>query len=168
MGKRKNILAFIIISVMGSLLHFVYDWSGENPIVALFSAVNESVWEHQKLLFVAAAVYSLFEYMIAGRRVYNYPIAAAIGIIAAIVSIITLFYTYSGILGYSVTFIDISLYYIGVFIFLFVRNLIIKNRFFGGGTANTVGYLMIIVLGILFAVWTFYPPKISLFIPKMQ
>jgi len=168
MGKKKNILAFIVISAFGTLLHFVYDWSGENPIVALFSAVNESVWEHQKLLFVAAAVYSLIEYLTACKRVYNYPIAAAIGIITAIISVITLFYTYSGILGFSITFIDISLYFVGVLIYLIVRNIIIKNNYFGSGTANTVGYLMIIVLGIFFAVWTFYPLKISLFIPEMR
>ena len=38
---------------VGTLLHFVYEWSGENVLVAAFSAVNESTWEHMKLLFFA-------------------------------------------------------------------------------------------------------------------
>lgn len=42
-------LAFIVISVVGTLFHFLYDWSNHNKIVGLFAAVNESTWEHIKI-----------------------------------------------------------------------------------------------------------------------
>ena len=168
MGTKRNIIAFIVIGLLGTLLHFTYDLSGENAIVGVFSAVNESIWEHQKLLYWSALIYSIGEYLFLERRPHNYKIAAALGILSGIMAVITLFYTYSGILGFSVTFIDISLYFLGVIVFLIVRNLIIKNRFLISGTAQILGVLIIIVLGVLFAVWTFFPPKLSIFIPKMQ
>ena len=49
--KTWQIITVIICLILGTLLHFTYEWSGENPIIALFSAVNESIWEHLKLAF---------------------------------------------------------------------------------------------------------------------
>ncbi|MEI3340636.1 MAG: DUF6512 family protein [Eubacterium sp.] len=59
--KKSNIRAFFFIAVIGTLLHFTYEWTGKNLLVGLFSAVNESTWEHMKLLFMPAFFYFLFE-----------------------------------------------------------------------------------------------------------
>lgn len=147
-------------------MHFLYDLSGENSIAGLFSAVNESIWEHQKLLFIPATIYSFLEYLLTSKRIYNYPIAAALGIVGAIFSVITVFYTYSGIIGHSIIFIDISLFYIGILIYILIRNYIIKHNYLNRSIWNTVAFMMISVLGLLFAIWTFYPPKLPLFIPE--
>ena len=42
---------FLFTAAVGALLHFTYDWSGGTVLAAAFSAVNESTWEHMKLLF---------------------------------------------------------------------------------------------------------------------
>ena len=44
---------------MGTLLHFLFDWTGGNAVVALFSAVNESIWEHLKLLFYPMVLFAV-------------------------------------------------------------------------------------------------------------
>ena len=54
--EKKKIIRFQIFSViftwiLGTILHFLYEWSGDNKIIASFSAVNESTWEHLKLVF---------------------------------------------------------------------------------------------------------------------
>ena len=54
-------IGFIFTSVAGVLLHFAYDWSGQSPLVAPFSGVNESTWEHMKLLFFPMLVFALIE-----------------------------------------------------------------------------------------------------------
>ena len=56
MKIQKSIFKFQIIStifviILGTLLHFTYNWSNNNPLVGIFSAVNESTWEHLKLIF---------------------------------------------------------------------------------------------------------------------
>ena len=50
-SKRVMILAAIVVFVLGTLAHFVYDWSGQNSFIGLLTPVNESTWEHMKLLF---------------------------------------------------------------------------------------------------------------------
>lgn len=47
----------------GNGLHFVYDWTGESVAAALFASVNESTWEHMKLLAVPWILFSLVEYV---------------------------------------------------------------------------------------------------------
>ena len=46
----RLLLAFAVTTVAGACLHFLYDLL-PNPVTALFSPVNESLWEHGKILF---------------------------------------------------------------------------------------------------------------------
>jgi hypothetical protein len=48
--KKRNIRFFLVTILAGAALHFAYDWTAGNAIVAIFCPVNESVWEHLKLL----------------------------------------------------------------------------------------------------------------------
>lgn len=61
MSLKTNLFRFIFISVLGVLLHFTYEWSGDNAVVGLFSAVNESTWEHLKLLFFPFLLLTILE-----------------------------------------------------------------------------------------------------------
>jgi len=63
-SKRVMILAAIVVFVLGTLAHFVYDWSGQNSFIGLLTPVNESTWEHMKLLF--------FPMLIIGTAVWLY------------------------------------------------------------------------------------------------
>ena len=66
--RRWEIVGLLWTLAAGNLLHFVYDWTGQSVAAGLFSAVNESTWEHMKLLAVPWILFSLAEY-IAVRRV---------------------------------------------------------------------------------------------------
>ena len=57
---RLEGIGFIAVSIAGTLMHFIYEWSGNNKIVALFAPVNESPWEHLKLLFFPFVIYGIF------------------------------------------------------------------------------------------------------------
>lgn len=58
--KSIFIISCIISIIIGTLLHFVYEWSGNNFIVGLFAPVNESVWEHLKLILLPATLFGIF------------------------------------------------------------------------------------------------------------
>ena len=60
---RLNLFRFIFISILGVLLHFTYEWSGDNPAIGLFSAVNESTWEHLKLIFFPMLLLTMIEFL---------------------------------------------------------------------------------------------------------
>ena len=59
-AKLYFIGGLLFTAVLGILSHFFYDWSGRTPLAALISPVNESIWEHMKLLFFPALLWSLF------------------------------------------------------------------------------------------------------------
>ena len=67
MPKKSSILKFEIIStifimIVGTLLHFTFRWSNNNPLVGIFSAVNESVWEHLKLIFFPMLIVGIIDH----------------------------------------------------------------------------------------------------------
>ena len=60
--SKFQVFSTIFSLISGVLLHFAYEWSDNNTFVGLFSAVNESTWEHLKLVFFPSLIYFLFEY----------------------------------------------------------------------------------------------------------
>ena len=105
---------FLFTAAAGTLLHFAYGWSGENPVVGAFSAVSESTWEHMKLLFFPMLLYGLVAVPKLKSAYPFLPCAYGEGILLGLLLIPTLFYTYSGILGFSVPPVDIAIFYISV------------------------------------------------------
>ena len=112
--KQYIITGIVLVSVLGTFLHFAYDLSGNNFFVALFTPVNESIWEHTKLIFFPMLLYSLY---LNKKLKAEYPCissAMLFGSLLGVLLIIVLFYTYSGIIGYHVAFVDIAIFYISV------------------------------------------------------
>ena len=68
--KHYTINGILFVLISGSLAHFFYEWSGHNPIVGLFTPVNESIWEHMKLIFYTMLAYSHF---IVFKKKADYP-----------------------------------------------------------------------------------------------
>ena len=168
MNFKKTLTAFVIIGIVGTLCHFVYKWSGESKIVGMLAPVNESIFEHQKLIFFPSVLYFAIEYLCCCRDIKNYIPASVLGIFSGIGFVVTFFYLYSGILGYSVDTVNVLLYFAGVAVMLIVRNILIKNDAFSSETAKRVAIVSVLITAVLFMVWTAYPPKISFFIPEAE
>lgn len=156
-----TIIGILFVSITGTLLHFVYEWSGNNFFVGLIAPVNESIWEHVKLLFFPMLLYSLF---MNHQLKAEYPCitsALLIGIIAGSMLIPGIFYMYTGILGFHLTFLDIAIFFISVIIaFILVYNFTLN--------CNMKEYTLFLkvtvsILLLLFFVFTYYPPHIALF-----
>lgn len=43
-SEKWIILGIPIIFLIGSFMHFLYDLSGQNPIIGLFAPINESIF----------------------------------------------------------------------------------------------------------------------------
>ena len=100
MSLKTNLFRFIFISVLGVLLHFTYEWSGDNAVVGLFSAVNESTWEHLKLLFFPFLLLTILEVLLRGNMLpEQFLPARVLGILAGMGGIVVGFYTLRGVLG---------------------------------------------------------------------
>ena len=158
-----HIIGVIFTIAFGSLLHFTYKLSGYNTIIGIFSAINESVWEHIKLLFFPTLIFLVPEYLIYGKDKGNFFFAKFVSISIGMASIPIIFYTYSGIVGNNYLLMDILTFIISVILtYTTSYNIIKADKNYRYG--NVVGILLIILYSILFAIFTFYPPKISLFL----
>ena len=78
------IIAIIFISVIGTLLHFMYEWSGHNKVVSLFAAVNESTWEHIKIALTPTFIWTLYDGAVYGLNP-NYFESKSLSILVIIV-----------------------------------------------------------------------------------
>ncbi|WP_138207298.1 DUF6512 family protein [Haloimpatiens lingqiaonensis] len=157
-----SIIGAIFMIVVGSLLHFTYEWSGQSPIVGLFSPVNESVWEHLKLGLFSLLIFSLIEYPIVKNYVNNYWLGKAVGILCLELMIIIIFYTYTAFTNHPILFIDISTYIIGCIVCAIVSyKLMNLEKSFP--LLEKLSIVFILILVILFAIFTFTPPKCELF-----
>ena len=165
MKFKKFITPFLVIGFAGVLLHFLYEWTNENPVIGIFSAVNESIWEHLKLLFFPALVYSMIIQILTKGKISTNLLASLIGILSGMAFTIVVYYTYTGILGYQISWLNIAIHFLSVAVFLTVRNVACKNLKTVKPATNLLAIVILLSFCVLFAIWTFIPPQIALFIP---
>ena len=162
MDKIGNYQIFSVIftSILGSILHFTYKLSDKNQFVAMFSAVNESVWEHLKLLYFPMLLTTIIGYFYVGKDLNNFLCSKAIGIIVSMIFLVIFFYTYSGVLGKNIPIIDISSFFIATILGEFISYMLIVNEF---NCINTIAIIILLILLLFFIIFTYFTPKIGIF-----
>lgn len=110
--RRWEIVGFIATGLFGTLLHFVYEWTGGNRVIAVFSAVNESTWEHMKLLFIPFLVFTVVEFIVFSEAFRNFFAVKAASILLGLVSIPALFYTLTGMFGKLPDWVNITFFFL--------------------------------------------------------
>ena len=110
--RKFQIFSIIFTFILGTILHFTYEWSGENKIVGLFSSVNESTWEHLKLLYFPMLLTIIIGIFYFKKDVPNFLCSKTIGIVVALTFTVIFFYTYTGVLGKNIAIIDIASFFI--------------------------------------------------------
>ncbi len=164
--KLKNYLwEFIIVGILGTLSHFVYEWSGNSFTLGLFFPVNESTWEHLKLLFYPTVIYTAAEYFICKPENKSYIPASLLSLLCGMAAIVVLFYTYSGVLGKNLDFLNIAIFFIGIAVMLALKQLLLKRNFLKDDFLRAVSLFGVVFIGILFAVWSYSPPSLGIFLP---
>jgi len=165
MSHKKSILIFQIASaifamILGTLLHFTYEWSGENLFVASFSAVNESTWEHLKILFFPMLITTIIGCFYFGNNIPNFLCAKTIGIITALLFTTSFFYTYTGILGTNLAILNIVSFFIAIIIGEYAAYKIMRSYF---SCNKKIAVISLIVLLLCFIIFTYFSPQIGLF-----
>lgn len=158
--RKYQIFSIIFTFVLGTILHFTYEWSGDNKIVGLFSAVNESTWEHLKLLYFPMLITTIIGVFYFKKDLPNFLCSKTIGIVMAIAFTVVFFYTYTGVLGRNIAAIDISSFFIATILGEFVAYVLIVNKF---KCNNKFAIFLLLAIFINFIVFTYKPIKIGLF-----
>ena len=125
--KKITGLGILWTIVLGTLSHFFYQWSHENILIGLFSPVNESVWEHLKLLFFPALTYMFIEQKAMGKAMPGLLGKNLLGLFAGLLVMPLLFYGYTAFSGKSILWVDIGIF--GVCVLLtFLLPYKLRNR----------------------------------------
>lgn len=158
-----EIASFFFIGLVGAALHFTYELSDfSSNVVAYFSAVNESTWEHLKMVFFPGLVFALIEYTYVREQVNNYLIAKTASLFVMPLVIVVGWYIYAPAVGRSIFRVDLVLFYIAVFIGQYISYKLLtrpplEKKF------NTYAIGVFIIMFLAFSTFTFYPPRIFLF-----
>lgn len=166
--EKKKIIRFQIFSViftwiLGTILHFLYEWSGDNKIIASFSAVNESTWEHLKLVFFPMLITTIVGFLVIGKDNKKFWCAKTIGIILAMSFIIVFFYTYTGIIGTNFAILDIGSFFVAVILGEYVAYKIMTNDEYKLKCNKRIAVIGLICILLCFIIFTYLPPHIGLF-----
>ena len=163
--KQRSIFwqaaGFALVTFGGTILHFLYDWTGGNTLISPFSGVNESTWEHMKLLFWPLFLFALVQRLFF-RDQENFWCVKLAEILLGLALIPVLFYTYNGALGKSPDWVNIAIFYItALLVFLFEWWAFQKDRLHC--KYPVLAFAAICLIGAAFVVFTFAPPQIPLF-----
>lgn len=138
-------ISIIIICLVGTSLHFLYEVSHHNKYVALFAAVNESTWEHIKIALTPMLLYGLYDGFKYGM-LDNYFIAKSMSLLVVIIIIPLIFYTYTKFTKKAILIIDIITFYIAI-----IGGQLTFKYFINLSSLNFIySYLSVILLFIIF------------------
>ena len=156
-----QLMGFALSVLGGTLLHFLYDWTGEAVGVAPFSGVNESTWEHMKLLFWPMFIFAVVQRFFF-RDLEGFWCVKLRGTLLGLVLIPVIFYTYNGIIGRSPDWINIAIFFIAA-----ALAYIYETRQFNSGEARCkspkLAIALLCTLAALFVVFTFATPELAIF-----
>ena len=163
--KQRSILwqaaGFALVTLGGTLLHFLYDWAGESIWISPFSGVNESTWEHMKLLFWPLFLFALVQRLFF-REQESYWCVKLAEIVLGLVLIPVLFYTYNGAFGKSPDWVNIAIFYVTALLVFLFEWWVFKKEL-PACKYSWLAFAAIFLISVLFVVFTFAPPQIPLF-----
>ena len=156
-----ELFGFAVTSLGGTILHFLYDWLGEAVWIAPISGVNESTWEHMKLLFSPMFIFAVVQSFFFRDRENFWPVKLR-GILLGLALIPIIFYTYNGVIGKSPDWINIAIFFISA-----ASAYIYETRLFNADKLNfrspKPAIAILCAIALLFVVFTFVTPELGIF-----
>lgn len=148
----------IFLFLLSFLWHFMYDWF-PCVLTSIFFPVNESIWEHMKIIFYCLLIGSVLEKK--GNNYYlNILVKPLVGVLFYLIIFIPLYL----IFGESM-FISISLM---LFTYIIMELLGIKISKQEELNIKALPIIIIILIIILFSILTFYPLHNFLFFDSVK
>lgn len=166
-AKRWILWGIPVLFLTGAPFHFLYEWSGRTPVIGLIAPVNESVWEHEKLLLFPMLMWWMIGSFMLKKKGYRdcarWFTAALGALLLALFLQPLLYYGYSGALGIEALWVDILLFgasllagqLFGLHLLRFSRPLPCLLLLF-----------LFLALFALFAWFTFAPPHVPIFLDR--
>lgn len=156
-----ELFGFAFTSLFGTILHFLYDWLEKAWWIAPFSGINESTWEHMKLLFWPMFIFAIVQSFFF-KDYKNFWCMKLYGILIGLSLIPLIFYTYNGVIGKSADWINIAIFFISAAIaYIYEWRSFEKMRFYC--KSGKLAFFIICIVALAFIIFSFYPPNLNIF-----
>ena len=165
--KKIKIIGVFVIFALSFLSHFMYEWF-PNDLFSIILPVNESIWEHMKLLVTPVLIFVLIEYIIYRKKdisYNNFVLSYSISMIFGIIIYLLIYLPIHYIFGHSAIF-AIGLLFITFIIIEIISYYIMQYR--NIKYSNVIGLLIIGLMYIVFGYLTYNPIEIDMFYDKSK
>ena len=160
--KGFKVLGVFGVFILCFVFHFIYSWF-PNVLFSLLFPVNESIWEHMKLIMSSILFYGILEYFLLKKNnilFNNYITSLFLSGVLGIVIFLIIYLPLYGVFGENL-FLNISVLFIVICICEVISYYVLKSEHYDFlGYVSLIG---IIFVYILFAILTYYPVKNYLF-----
>ncbi len=162
--KKWIIIGIPVLFIIGSIMHFLYDISNQSVFVALFAPVNESVWEHLKMVVWPIILWWSLYYILNGEKnnidKNKWFTSALLSLLVALISIPLMYYFYTGALGVESLIVDIIILFLSI---AFGQLLAFYYYEYGNGINYIIPILIMIFIIYIFMYFTFNPLNLPIF-----
>ena len=155
-------VGLLVVLAAGNLLHFIYDWTGQSPIAAPLAAVNESTWEHMKLLFVPFFLFTMVEFIVFAEPLRSFFAAKAASILLGLLAIPVIFYSLGGMFGKTPDWVNITIFFLADALLYFMSFRLLTRGALRGGAWQLAGFLLLWALAFAFVFFTYRPIRLPL------
>ncbi|OPX43322.1 hypothetical protein CLHUN_28700 [Ruminiclostridium hungatei] len=165
--KKWLYISIPVLFVIGTCFHFLYELSGESPAVGAMAAVNESVWEHSKMLLLPILGWWFIFYITKGKKHGLDPrkwfSGMLVSVVAAILTTFLVFYFYTRAFGVECLVVDILLLLLSDAVGQLLGFHVYE---YSKGIRVSLSAAAALLLMVVYIVWTFNPPHLPLFLDE--
>ncbi len=155
--KKSIIISSIIIFILSTLIHSFYEML-PNCITLIFCPVNESIWEHMKMIFTSYTLFILIKYLFFSEKtILIDTITSYLNIIIFLIIYLPIHYLFK-----ENIFVTLTLYFISIIISQCLR-IILTKKIHVNNKQDNLSIIIIIITYIIFTYLTYYPFNIDLF-----
>ena len=153
---------FVFTAILGTFFHFLFDMTDRSVLAALFSAVNESIWEHMKLLFYPMFLFAVIEYRFWGKDHKQFWCVKLLGMALGLLLIPVIYYTYTGILGQSADWFNVTIFFIAAGVAFWAQAKLFQKKA-QCRLCPAGAFALLCLMAAIFTILTFLPPSLPLF-----
>lgn len=161
MGRVIDLIGIIFICILGTLGHFLYEWSNHNKVLGILCAVNESTWEHIKLAIGPTFLWMIIEVPFIYTN-DNFLFAKCVSLLVMMIVMPVMFYTYKIFNDKHNLPYTIFIFIVSIVLGQLCSYYILKMN----AVSFIVNYISLIIIVIIFACYialSFFPLENEIF-----
>ena len=164
--KKLKILGFVLAFLLCFPLHFVYD-KFPSFITSIFAPINESIWEHMKILFGSIIISGVIQKIIVLKKKLDFNnicFSNFIGAISSIPIFLIVFLPIYIIIGENFP-VTIFIMFITIVLAEIIAYKIMNKDNLG---FENITIILVIIVYVIFTILSYYPIKSGIFIDPIS